>query len=155
MRINFPRLFTLAFSIFCVFMLTFAPAAFAIKMYRCDGKIQGTHLPALDESTEGGQWHPEAAVGVRDWVIAGLGWTEHPLHRGIVVEEREEHGDAFDNGRPKTRLDPPPVIVEPALHRLELSQPRGIAIEIGISGLLAFFGPKRNLRGPQVVAQRR
>ena len=44
----------------------------------------------------------------------------------VVVEQREEHADAFDDGRPKLRLDPHPVVLEPALHRLELRYPVAI-----------------------------
>ena len=53
-------------------------------------------------------------------VVTLLRRAEHLLDGGVVVEEREEHRNAFHDGGPQLRLDPHPVVVEPAFDGVEL-----------------------------------
>src|SRR5487761_785128 len=59
-------------------------------------------------------------VGIGHRVIALSGRAEGPLHVGVVVEERQEDRDAFDDGRAKFQLKALPVMIEPAFHGIKL-----------------------------------
>ena len=60
-------------------------------------EVQGTHLPLLYKPGERGEWLAIFVVGVLLRVVTLLGRTEDPLHFRIVVEQREENGNSFDN----------------------------------------------------------
>jgi hypothetical protein len=55
-------------------------------------------------------------VGIGEGIVGGLRRAERVLHPRVVVEERQEHADAFHDGGPQLRLDAHPVVLEPPLH---------------------------------------
>src|SRR5205085_6684353 len=73
------------------------------------GKIQRAYRPFLDEPAERGQRHSVAEVAVLDRVVALRGRAEGAFYGGVVVEEREEDGDGFDEGGAQDRLVSAPV----------------------------------------------
>ncbi len=68
------------------------------------------------------------------------------LHARIVIEQREKHADAFNDGRAQLRVDAHPVVLEPALDRVEL---RGL-VALAIVRLARLY-PERDLRGCERV----
>ena len=80
-----------------------------------DGEVQGAYLPLLNERTKRGQRCTVTTISISNRVVAFFGRAECPLHRRVVVEQREEDRDAFDDAGSPVWLDPSPVIVKPAL----------------------------------------
>ena len=80
-----------------------------------DREIEAADTAVLDEPGERGQRLAETVVGIGLGVVA-LGWrAERAFYRRVVVEKREENGDAFDDRSAQLGLNAPPVIVEPRL----------------------------------------
>jgi len=61
-------------------------------------------------------------------VVALLLRAEDSLHFGVVIEEREEYGNALNDGGAEFRLDAFPIVSEPALDGFQLSQLLGIGL---------------------------
>ena len=91
-----------------------------------DGEVERDDGAGLDQLGERRQGLAVAAVGVRDRVVALLRRTEGARDGGVVVEEREEDGDAFGDGCAQLRLDAHPVVVEPTLDGFELLTAVGV-----------------------------
>ena len=77
-------------------------------------------FPCSIRSASGGSGMPWRPSGFARGIVRVLRRAERVLHPRVVVEQRQEHADAFDDGRPELRLDAHPVVLEPALHGLEL-----------------------------------
>ena len=80
-----------------------------------DGEIQSTDASLLDKPGEGWQRLAEPIVRVLLRVVTLLLRAEDSLHFRVVIEERKEDGNTLDDGGTKLRLDPAPVVIEPAL----------------------------------------
>ena len=85
-----------------------------------DGEIQGTDASLLDKPGERWQGLAEPVVGVLLGVVALLLRAEDSLHFGVVVEERKEDGNTLNDGGAELRLDPAPIVIEPALDGFQL-----------------------------------
>src|SRR6266853_1409266 len=70
----------------------------------------------------------ELVVGVLLGVVTLLLRAEDSLHFWVVIEERKEDGDTFDDGGAEFRLDSFPIVVEPALDGFELGKFFGIGL---------------------------
>jgi hypothetical protein len=53
-------------------------------------------------------------------VVAFRGRTERALDVWVVVKEREEYGNPFDNRSPELGLDSSPIVIKPPLNGFEL-----------------------------------
>ena len=95
------------------------PMALASPGFRETGKFKAQTLPASISSANGGSGRPYRPFSVELGVVALLRRTEGTLDHRVVVEQREEDRDAFDDGGAQLVLDPPPVVVEPALYAFE------------------------------------
>ena len=80
-----------------------------------DREIERDDLPLLDQVGERRQRHAVDAVRILRGIVHVLRRAERVLHPRVVVEQRQEHADAFDDGRAELRLDAHPVVLEPAL----------------------------------------
>ena len=96
------------------------PRARARACIHADREVEGTDRPFLDEPTERRKRLAELKFRVGLSVIAFLRGAEGPLYVGIVIEERKEYGDAFDDGSSQFWLDASPVVIEPTLDCPEL-----------------------------------
>ena len=79
-----------------------------------DREVERDDFPLLDQVCERRQGCAVAPVGVLLGIVGLLRWAERVFHLWVVVEQREEHADAFDDGGPKLRLDTHPIIFKPA-----------------------------------------
>src|SRR6266581_5367245 len=70
-----------------------------------DGEIERAHLAGFDQPGERRQRLAVFGIRVGLLVVALLRRAENPLHFWVVVEEREEHGNSFNNRGPELRLD--------------------------------------------------
>ena len=87
---------------------------------RLTGKVESHYLALLDEFGEGRQGRPVAAVLIGHGIVGRFGRAEDPLDLRVVVKQRKEHRDAFDDRGPQLGFDPGPVLIEPALDGFEL-----------------------------------
>ena len=71
------------------------------------------------------------AVRIRHRVKALFGWTKDPLQRRVVIKQRQEKGNAFDNGGAQPLLNAHPVVDKPAADRFGLFPLVGIANDLG------------------------
>ncbi len=85
-----------------------------------DGEIQSTNFAVFDEPSERRKGFAKFTVCVGDGVVAFRRWAERALHARIVVEKRQENGDAFDNGSSEFRFDSAPIVVKPSFDRFKL-----------------------------------
>src|SRR5580692_1863224 len=61
------------------------------------GKVERTNRAVLQEPGERWQRFSKLPIGVKFGVVAFALRTKDPLHFGVVVKERKEHGDALDD----------------------------------------------------------
>ncbi len=85
-----------------------------------DGEVQGTDFAVLDEPSERRKGFAKFAVRVGNGVVAFRRWAEGAFNARVVVEKRQENGDAFDNGSSEFRFDSAPVVIEPSFDGFEL-----------------------------------
>ena len=83
-------------------------------------EVERHDLAVFEQLADRRQRRSVVPIGIGDWVIGGFGWTEHMFHIWVVIEQGKKAGNALHHGRPQLGLDPRPVVVEPALDRLEL-----------------------------------
>ena len=62
-----------------------------------DREVEGADFAGFDQFVERRQRSSVLAVSVELGVVAFLRWTEGPFDHRVVVEQRQEYGDAFDN----------------------------------------------------------
>jgi hypothetical protein len=84
-----------------------------IHRYR---EVQRTHLQ-LRKRRYG---DADAAIAIEFRIVAFFGRSECSLYGRVVVKERKENGDAFDDGCAELGFDAAPVMIEPALNRFQL-----------------------------------
>ena len=89
------------------------------------GKFSASTLPASSSVSSGSSGR--GSPGGERAHVGAPRRTERAVDGRVVVEQREEHDDAFDDGRPQPRVEPTPAVHVPALHRLELVLPCGPA----------------------------
>ncbi len=92
------------------------------------GKFRAQTLPCSMSEENDGQGFAKLVVGVLPGVVALLLRAEDLLHFRVVIEERKEDRDTLNDRGAKLRLDPLPIIIEPALHGLKLRQLFGISL---------------------------
>ena len=95
------------------------PIVFASPGLALTGKFKATTLPCSMSSQKRRQRYAITAILIRDGVVACLRRTKGALHRGVVIEQRKEYGDAFYDAGAQFRFNSFPVIVEPTLDGLE------------------------------------
>jgi len=93
-----------------------------------NGKIQSGDAAIFNQPGERRQGLAKLIVGVFLGVVTLLLRAEDSLHFGVVIEERQEDGNALNDGGAEFRLDASPIISEPALDSFELSQLFGIGL---------------------------
>ena len=102
------------------------PSARARPGFIAIGKLSATTLPCSIRSASGGSGMPWMPSGLRAGIVGVLRRAEGVLDLRVVVEQRQEHADALDDGRAELRLDAHPVVFEPPLDGLELRQLVGL-----------------------------
>ncbi len=76
-----------------------------------DGEIERTNRALLNEPGKRRQRLSVLAIGVELRVVTLTLRTENSLHFRVVVKERKENGNAFDDRGTKLGLDPFPILV--------------------------------------------
>jgi hypothetical protein len=72
-------------------------------------EIEGANGSVLDQPAKRRQRPAEPVVGIFLAVVTLFLWAENPLHFRIVIEERKEDGNAFDDRGSQLRLNSSPV----------------------------------------------
>ena len=97
------------------FSITPRPRASAGFM--ATGKFRPSTCPVSSRSSSGGRGRGSPGFG--GVMYASRGGQNARCTAGVFVEQRQEHDDAFDDGRLDLRVEPRPRVVEPPLDRLE------------------------------------
>ena len=84
------------------------------------GKFRAADAAIFNQPAKRRQGLAELVVGILLGVVALLLRAEDSLHFRVVVEERKEDGNTLDDRGAELRLDPFPVVIEPALHGFQL-----------------------------------
>ena len=104
------------------------PRAFARPAFMPMGKFRAATAAIFNQPAKRRQGLAELVVGVLLGVVALLLRAEDSLHFRVVVEERKEDGDTLDDGGAEFRLDPFPIVMEPALDGFQLGKLFGIGL---------------------------
>ncbi len=104
------------------------PRALARPGFIPIGKFRQHTFPLSMSQLNDGRGLPKRYRALAFRVVALGRRAEGSFDCWVVVEKREENGDAFDDGSAQFRLDAPPVVVEPTLDGLELFQPVGVGL---------------------------
>ena len=86
-------------------------------------EVQGQHTSRIQQRVDGFQW---ARLTIRQRSHVGAPrWAERSVDGRVVVEQRQEHNDAFGDGRAEPRIEPAPAVDVPPLEGFELVLPCG------------------------------
>src|ERR1700691_3129444 len=98
-----------------------------------DGEIQSGDAAIFNQPAKRWEGLADLVARILLGVVALLLRAEDSLHFGVVIEEREEDGNALNDGGAEFRLDAFPIVSEPALDGFQLSQLLGTGLVPGVN----------------------
>ena len=104
------------------------PEAFASPAFMPMGKLSAQTLPCSISQLNEGRGLPNWFSHHSSGVVTLLRRAEDSFHFWVVIEERKEDGNTFDDGSTELRLDAFPIVLEPSLHGFELRKFFGIGL---------------------------